>query len=80
LVSVRSTPLAHQNGKAIFNASGVVPVSSSRFVFVDNQDPRALYELNLNPGGARHGPTVKRRIVGLPAGALDGSTPTAQSS
>jgi hypothetical protein len=62
---VRSTPLARQGNKTVFNASGVVPVSSSRFVFIDNRDPMALYELNLNPDGTQHGLTVKRPIVGL---------------
>ena len=70
MVPVHSTPLAHQNGKTTFNASGVVPVTSSRFVFIDNADPWGLYELNLNPDGTQHGPTVKRRMVGLGAGDL----------
>ena len=70
MVPIHSTPLADQNGKTTFNASGVVPVSSSQFVFIDNADPWALYELNLNPDGTQHGPTVKRRMVGLGAGDL----------
>jgi hypothetical protein len=70
MVSVRSTSFANQDGGRVFNASGVVAVSSSRFVFIDNRDSGALFELNLNPDGTQNGPIVRRQIVGLPAGAL----------
>jgi hypothetical protein len=53
-----------------FDASGVVPVDGARFVFINDRDPRALFELNLNPDGSQRGPVVRRPIVGLPAGAL----------
>lgn len=54
---------------AVINASGVVPVASTGFVFIDNTDGETLSELNLNHDGTQHGPVVKRRIVGI-AGAL----------
>jgi Protein of unknown function (DUF3616) len=47
-------------------------VSPSRFVFIDNAYPWALFELNLNPGGREQGPIVPRPIVGLgPSGLSD---------
>ena len=70
MVSVRSTPLVNQDGGRVINASGVVPVSSSRFVFVVNNFPWALFELNLSPDGTQHGRIVGRPIVGPAAGAL----------
>ncbi|WP_139191202.1 hypothetical protein [Rhodococcus tukisamuensis] len=39
-------------------------------MFIDNSDPRALLELNLNPDGTQDGPIVRRHLVGLAAGAL----------
>lgn len=70
MVSVRSTPFAKHADKTVFNASGVVAVSQSRFVFIDNRDAGALYELNLNPDGSQDGPTVRRPIIGLGDDAL----------
>jgi hypothetical protein len=54
----------------VVNASGVVPVGPSRFVFIVNTGRGALFELNLKPDDTQDGPTVPRRIVGLAAGAL----------
>ncbi len=71
MISVRSTPfVTAQHDGRIINASGVVPVSSSRFVFIDNNDPTVLLELNLNPDGTQHGPIVRRPLIGLAGGAL----------
>jgi hypothetical protein len=70
LLLVSSTPfVVNPPSPVAINASGVVPVTSSRFVFIDNNDDEALLELNLNPDGTQHGPVVRRPIVGL-AGAL----------
>ena len=69
LVLVSSTPFSPPSAVAI-NASGVVPVTSSRFVFIDNYDDEALLELNVNPDGTQHGPVVRRPIAGLDRGAM----------
>jgi hypothetical protein len=69
VVSVRSTPLLNHGGSKVINASGVVPVSSSRFVFIVNTGAGALFELHLNPDGTQNGPALPRTIVGL-AGAM----------
>jgi len=70
VVSVSSTRFAHQDGGRVINASGVVPVGSARFVFIDNNDPGAVLELNLNADGTQRGPIVRRPMVGLAAGDL----------
>jgi len=69
LVLVSSTPFSPPSAVAI-NASGVVPVTSSRFVFIDNNDDEALLELNVNPDGTQRGPVVRRPIAGLDRGAM----------
>ena len=70
MTSVSTTPFPKPKRGEAFNASGVVPVGLTRFVFIDNRDPDALFELNLDRDGAQDGPVVRRPIVGLPAGAL----------
>lgn len=70
MVTVSSTPLLNQNGANVIDASGVVPVSASRFVFIVNSESAELFELNLNADGSQRGPVVPRPIVGLTTGAL----------
>ena len=48
---VKSTPFDERNRKAPFNASGVAQVGPGRFVFIDNHDPSALFELALDADG-----------------------------
>jgi len=52
---VKSTPFDETNGKAPFNASGVAKVGPGRFVFIDNNDPSALFELALSADGKEVG-------------------------
>jgi hypothetical protein len=70
LVSVSSTRFANPDGSGVLNASGVVPAGPARFVFIDNNNPQALFELNLNPDGTQRGPIVPRQMLGLTATAL----------
>ena len=67
---VSAIPFAQRNGKAEFNASGVVQVGPDRFVFTDNHDPAALFELVLNPDGTQREPIRRRPLSGLAPGAL----------
>ncbi len=67
---VSAIPFAQRNGKAEFNASGVVQVCPDRFVFTDNHDPTALFELALNPDGTQREPIGRRPLSGLAPGAL----------
>jgi hypothetical protein len=45
---VKPTPLPEKNRGATFNASGVVQVGQRRFVFIDNHDPGAFFEIKLD--------------------------------
>ena len=67
---IRSTPFGEKNGKEPFNASGVVQVGPRRFVFVDNHDPSALFELALTPDGGQAERIWRRPLVGLVEGQL----------
>ncbi|HEY5844026.1 MAG TPA: hypothetical protein VIU87_21635, partial [Mycobacterium sp.] len=67
---VSAIPFAQRNGKAEFNASGVVQVGPDRFVFTDNRDPTALFELVLNPDGTQREPIRRRPLSGPVPGAL----------
>ena len=49
---VKPTSFDQENGEAPFNASGVAEVGPGRFVFIDNNDPSALFELALDADGA----------------------------
>ena len=48
---VKSTLFDDTNGRLPFNASGVAQVGPGRFVFIDNHDPSALFELALSADG-----------------------------
>ncbi len=54
----------------VFNASGAVPVGPSRFVFIDNRDPMALFEVQLKSDGTQRGKVKRRQIVGVAKDAL----------
>ena len=53
-----------------FNASGVVQVGPDRFVFVDNNDPSASFELALLPDGTLAERISRRPLVGVAEGQL----------
>jgi hypothetical protein len=54
-----------RNAGAPFNASGVVQVGPDRFVFVDNRDPSALFELALDVDGVETERISRRPLAGL---------------
>jgi hypothetical protein len=58
------------NGGEPYNASGVVALDGSRFLFVDNNSSAALYELALDADGAMRGPIVRRPLTGLAPDAV----------
>ena len=62
---VKPTSFDERNGKAPFNASGVVEVGPGRFVFIDNHDPSALFELALDSDGIEV-ERISRRPVDRP--------------
>jgi hypothetical protein len=49
---VKPTPFGENNGKVPFNASGVAQVGPARFVFIDNHESSAFFELPLDADGA----------------------------
>ena len=67
---VSSTAFVQPNPAVLINASGVVPVGPSRFVFIDNRNHTELLELVLNPDGTQRGPLKRRRMTGLNHGSL----------
>jgi hypothetical protein len=67
---IRTTPFGDENGRMPFNASGVVQLGPGRFVFIDNNDPSALFELTLLADGTLVERISRRPLVGLVEGQL----------
>lgn len=65
---VKSTPFPEKNGGVPFNASGVVQVGPRRFVFIDNHDSSALFEIVLDADGAEVQGIRRRALVGVAEG------------
>ena len=62
---VTPTAFLEKNNGEEHNASGVVPLGDSRFLFCDNNLNDALIELVVSEDGRQHGPLVRRPMVGL---------------
>src|SRR5262249_12588417 len=45
--TITPIPFEEMNGERVYNASGVVPLADSRFLFCDNNSGDALFELDL---------------------------------
>lgn len=67
---IKPTPFPVKNGGVPFNASGVVQVSPRRFVFVDNHDSSALFEILLDADGTEVDGIRRRPLVGVAKGQL----------
>jgi hypothetical protein len=67
---VKSTSFDEKNEKASFNASGVAQVGPGRFVFIDNHDPSALFELALDADGTQVERISRRPLAGVAEGLL----------
>lgn len=67
---VKPTPFPERNGKFPFNASGVVRVGERRFVFVDNRDPAALFEMKFDAGLREVEWIHRRRLAGVDSAVL----------
>lgn|GEM_PF-1673230 len=68
---VKSTPFSEKNDCEEHNASGVVPLGDSRFLFCDNNVNDALIELNISADGQQQGPLVRWPLVGLAPKSID---------
>lgn len=67
---IKSTSFGERNRHAPFNASGVVQVEPGRFVFIDNHDPSALFELALDGDGREVERVSRRPLAGVAEGQL----------
>jgi hypothetical protein len=54
-----------------YNASEIVAIDDSRFLFCDNNVGDALFELRLSPDGGMACPLIKRPLQGVEPGAVD---------
>jgi hypothetical protein len=68
--AVKPIPFREKNGEVPFNASGVARVGARRFVFVDNKDPTALFEMTFDANVEVVERIHRRRLAGLAGGAL----------
>jgi hypothetical protein len=59
---VKPTVFGKRPGKEPYNASEVVALTDSRFLFCDNNVSDALFEFRLTPSGALRGRLVRRHI------------------
>jgi hypothetical protein len=62
---VKPTAFLDKNNGEEYNASGIVPLGDSRFLFCDNNLNDALMELVVSKDGQQQGPLVRRPLVGL---------------
>lgn len=70
-VTITSIPFGEMNGNDVYNASEVVALADSRFLFCDNNTNDALFELDLTADGRKKGQLIKRPLRGLTAEAID---------
>jgi hypothetical protein len=68
---VTPTSFEETNGGEEYNASGVVPLGDSRFLFCDNHVANALYELDLTADGRKQGALIRRPLQGLEDDSVD---------
>jgi hypothetical protein len=68
---LKPIPFGEKRGKKTYNASEVVALADSRFLFCDNNVDDALFELRLAPDGAMAGPLIRRPINGIEAGTIE---------
>jgi len=68
---IRPIPFGERPGPEPYNASEVLALADSRFLFCDNNVCDALFEFRLDPDGALVGPILRRPIEGLQPGAID---------
>jgi Protein of unknown function (DUF3616) len=59
------------DGSEPHNASDIVAIADSRFLFCDNNISDAIYELRLTPEGQAAGPIVRRPIEGISTANVD---------
>lgn len=68
---IRSIPFGERPGDIHYNASEVVVIADSRFLFCDNNISDALFEIRFTPEGELAGPLVRHPIRGVRPEAID---------
>jgi len=69
-ITIDSIPFGELNGGDVYNASDIIPLADSRFLFCDNNTSDALFELDLTPDGRKKGPLIRRPLQGLAPDAV----------
>jgi hypothetical protein len=69
--TITPIPFEEMNGERVYNASGVIPLADSRFLFCDNNANDALFELDLTEDGRMKGPLIRRPLQGLDPDTID---------
>ncbi len=64
-------PFGETAGDDVLNASEIVPVGDSRFLFCDNNLNDVLLEMSLDAEGRLTGPLARRPLLGLAPGSVD---------
>src|SRR5215510_8540117 len=68
-LTIAPIPFGETNGREEYNASDIIPIADSRFLFCDNNTDDALFELDLTSDGRKKGPLIRRPLLGLAPGA-----------
>src|SRR5687767_3417651 len=68
---LRSIPFGERAGGEPYNASEVLAIADSRFLFCDNNVSDSLFEFRVRGDGTLGGSLRQRRIEGLEPGAID---------
>jgi len=71
VAKIRPISFGERPGPEPYNASEVIALADSRFLFCDNNVSDALLEFRLDAKGALDGPIRRRTIEGLAPGAID---------
>src|SRR5215510_11862035 len=71
-LTITPIPFGEMNGREVYNASDIIPIADSRFLFCDNNTDDALFELDLTPDGRKKGPLIRRPLRGLVDGGQEG--------
>jgi Protein of unknown function (DUF3616) len=69
--SIKPIAFGERPGPEPYNASEIVAIDDSRFLFCDNNIGDALFELRLAADGTMAGPLVRRPIRGIEPGTVD---------
>jgi hypothetical protein len=68
---IKPIPFGERPGPEPYNASEIVAIDDSRFLFCDNNIGDALFELRLAADGSMACPLIRRPIEGIEPGAVD---------